>query len=180
MIKPWEGVFMSIKYYEIRKEDSNIKTLKKAMFKSMKSYIILNQVIAAVLIFLISYYICRAFKMDKFIFIIFIALFCIELICALFIYNRIIYEGLYDLKDGKMKIEFSSKGITILKGEEIKFITWDGIDEIKIYEDYIVVETKMIGLRNFILLFNGFNEDKDNIISEIEMYKEVRWYVNEV
>ena len=57
--------------------------------------------------------------------------------------------------------------------------TWEGIKEVRIYDGYIIFVSKNSCVLNRIMTFDGFNVERDVIISDIEKYKEVRWYYNE-
>ena len=71
------------------------------------------------------------------------------------------------------------KLITIKKNETLIEISWEGIKEVRIYDGYIIFVSKNSCVLNRIMTFDGFNVERDVIISDIEKYKEVRWYYNE-
>ena len=80
---------------------------------------------------------------------------------------------------GEIEINFNEKGLTIKKNETLIEISWEGIKEVRIYDGYIIFVSKNSCVLNRIMTFDGFNVERDVIISDIEKYKEVRWYYNE-
>ena len=78
-----------------------------------------------------------------------------------------------------LEINFNEKGLTIKKNETLIEISWEGIKEVRIYDGYIIFVSKNSCVLNRIMTFDGFNVERDVIISDIEKYKEVRWYYNE-
>ena len=80
---------------------------------------------------------------------------------------------------GEIEIGFNEKGLTIKENESLIEISWEGIKEVRIYDSYIIFVSRISCVLSRIMTFDGFNVEKDVLISDIEKYKEVRWYYNE-
>lgn len=88
--------------------------------------------------------------------------------------NKMSNMELKETEEEKTIIHINENGIKYCKKNYEKDITWDGIEKINIYKDYIFIKYNLLIPSN-IIIFKCLDVEKDIIVSEIEKYKKVRW-----
>ena len=163
-------------------DSKNINMIKKAHGKFLIPLIVSMVSIMNIILALLFYLATKdMFLKTSYPIYILLALIVLQIILGVTIYGKYINKVVMELKksNGEIEIGFNEKGLTIKKNETLIEISWEGIKEVRIYDGYIIFVSKNSCVLNRIMTFDGFNVERDVIISDIEKYKEVRWYYNE-
>ena len=168
--------------YKQLTDPNSINMLKKAHGKFLIPLIVSMVSMVNIILALLFYFATKdMFLKTSYPIYILLALIVLQIILGVTIYGKYINRVVIDLKKshGEIEINFNEKGLTIKKNETLIEISWEGIKEVRIYDGYIIFVSKNSCVLNRIMTFDSFNVERDVIISDIEKYKEVRWYYNE-
>lgn len=163
-------------------DSKNINMIKKAHGKFLIPLIVSMVSIANIVLILLFYLAAKdMFLKISYLIYILLALIVLQIILGVTIYrkyiNKVVME--WNKPHGEIEIGFNEKGLTIKENESLIEISWEGIKEVRIYDSYIIFVSRISCVLSRIMTFDGFNVEKDVLISDIEKYKEVRWYYNE-
>lgn len=168
--------------YKQLTDPNSINMIKKVYGKILIPQIVTMVSIMNIVLALLFYIAARYVFLKQYSYIsIFLVLITLQIILGVVIYKSYINKLVMELKKphGEIEIGFNEKGLSINENESLIEISWDGINQIRIYEGYIIFIGKVSCVLSHIMTFDGFNVERDIIISDIEKYKEVRWYYNE-
>ena len=159
--------------YKQLTDPNSINMLKKAHGKFLIPLIVSMVSMVNIILALLFYFATKdMFLKTSYPIYILLALIVLQIILGVTIYGKYINRVVIDLKKSHGEIEINFN-------ETLIEISWEGIKEVRIYDGYIIFVSKNSCVLNRIMTFDGFNVERDVIISDIEKYKEVRWYYNE-
>lgn len=168
--------------YKQLTDSKNINMIKKAHGKFLIPLIVSLVFIANIILILLFYLVTKnLFLESSYLIYIPLVLIVLQIILGVIIYGKYINKVVMEWKKphGEIEIGFNEKGLTIKENESLIEISWEGIKEVRIYDGYIIFISKISCILSRIMTFDGFNVEKDMLISDIEKYKKVRWYYNE-
>ena len=168
--------------YKQLTDSKNINMIKKAHGKFLIPLIVsMGSMVNIILILLFYLATKNLFLESSYRIYIPLVLIVLQIILGVIIYGKYINKVVMEWKKphGEIEIGFNEKGLTIKENESLIEISWEGIKEVRIYDGYIIFISKISCILSRIMTFDGFNVEKDMLISDIEKYKKVRWYYNE-
>lgn len=163
-------------------DSNNINMIKKTYGKFLIPIIFTMVSIVNIILILLFYLATKnLFLESSYLIYILPALIVLQIILGVTIYGKYINKVVMGRKEAheEIEIDFNENGLNIKENESLIEISWEGIKEVRIYDGYIMFVSKISCVLSYIMTFDGFNVEKDVLISDIEKYKEVRWYYNE-
>ena len=165
-------------------DSNNINMIKKTYGKFLIPIIFTMVSIVNIILILLFYLATKnLFLESSYLIYILPALIVLQIILGVTIYGKYINkvangEGKKHMK--KLRLILMKRDLILRRlNTLIEICMQKAVKEVGLFDRYIMFVSKISCVLSYIMTFDGFNVEKDVLISDIEKYKEVRWYYNE-